>query len=64
MSRIGFEKVEASVAFFTWRSDRLTEDWTWFMANVPCSNETYATRTKDLTDAQWAILDSLIPEPE
>jgi transposase len=34
------------------------------VGNVPCSNETYATRTKDLTDAQWAILDSLIPEPE
>ena len=34
------------------------------MGNVPCNNETDATRTKDLTDAQWAILDSLNPEPE
>jgi transposase len=34
------------------------------VANVSCSNEIDVTRTKDLTVAQWAILDWLIPEPE
>ncbi len=60
---VGFEKVEAGVVFHLAIS-RLTEDWSWIVANVPCNNETYATRTKDLTDGQWAMLDSLIPEPE
>ncbi len=34
------------------------------MVDVPCTKETHATRTRDLTDAQWAMLDSLILEPE